>query len=236
MGALEAVGRRIPERWRRRWPAIRAVLVTYHVLALFVMSFPSPPSGMRRSAWDNPTVQNEFALWADRLSRLGWKMTTKELDDRLWAISGRYVAAREKAIAPFVPYGEYAGARQSWRMFVAPQRYPVRIEISVREGRKPWKKVFESRSPEHRWNAGLFEKYRLRRVMFATAWDKDARHFKMLCDWIALQAARDFPDATEVMIRQLRYRTPTPEEALAGKTILEGQYLNREVRSLGGLR
>lgn len=232
MAAFDAVRRRVPERWIKRWPAIRAVLVAYHVLALLVLSFPSPPSGMKRSAWENPTVQNEFKLWAERLSGLGWEMSTAELDAKLWDLSQSYVGAREKAIAPFVPYGEYAGARQSWRMFVAPQRFPVRLEVMVREGRGAWKKVYESRSEEHAWLAGLFEKYRLRRVVFATSWDRDGRHYKMLCDWIAAQVARDFPAATEVQIRQLRYRTPTPAEALEGKTVLEGQYQGREIRKL----
>jgi hypothetical protein len=232
MSTRDAIRRRIPSSWVKRWPAVRAVLVTYHVLALVVLSFPSPPSGMQRSAWENPTVQNEFKLWAARISSLGWELDAKSLDALLWDVSKKYVAGREKVVAPFDPYTTYTGARQSWRMFVAPQRFPVRIEVSVREGSRPWQKVYESRSAEHAWLAHLLEKYRLRRIVFATAWDKDARQFKMLCDWLAKQAARDFPAATEVMIRQQRYRTPTPEEALLGKTILEGQYLAREVRKL----
>ncbi len=87
----------------------------------------------------------------------------------------------------------------------------MRIEISVREGGE-WRKVYESRAPEDAWLHPIFEKYRMRRVVYATAWD-NPRHFKHLCDWIATQAARDFPNATEVMIRHLRYRTPTPAEA-----------------------
>lgn len=232
MSPLDAIRRRIPERWVQRWPAIRAVLVAYHVLGLVVVSFPSPPSGMQRSAWQNPTVQNEFTLWAERLSSMGWKMTTAELESNLWALSTRYVAGREKVTKPWEAYVTYSGARQSWRMFVAPQRYPVRIEISVREGAGAWRKVYESRSQEHQWLSHLLEKYRLRRVVFATAWDKDARHFKMFCDWIAKQAARDFPGATEVQIRELRYRTPTPEEALAGRTRLEEKAIARETRKL----
>jgi hypothetical protein len=234
MSVLDRIRDRIPERWARRWPAIRAVLVTYHVLALVVLSFPSPPSGMQRSQWENPTVQNEFELWAERLSSLGWEMSTKELDSMLWELSKRYVAGREKVTAPFASYVTYSGAQQSWRMFVAPQRYPVRIDVSVREGAGQWRKVYESRSEELVWLSHLLEQYRLRRVVFATAWDKDARQFKMLCDWIATQAARDFPSATEVMIRQLRYRTPTPEEALSGQTTPEGKFVARETRKLQG--
>lgn len=232
MAALDAVRRRIPERWARRWPVVRAVLVGYHVLALVVLSFPTPPSGMQRSAWENPTVQNEFKLWAERLSALGWEMSARELDWMLWGFSKKYVAGREKVAAPFDGYATYGGVRQSWRMFVAPQRYPVRIEVSVRQGAGAWRKVYESRSEEHRWLSHVFEKYRMRRVVFATAWEKEGRQFKMLCDWIAGQAARDFPAATEVQIRQIRYRTPAPEEALAGKTSLEDKVLLRESRKL----
>jgi hypothetical protein len=63
MSLADAIRRRIPERWIRSWPTLRAVLVGYHVLAVLVLSFPAPPSNMRREAWDNPTVQREFQLW-----------------------------------------------------------------------------------------------------------------------------------------------------------------------------
>ncbi|MEZ4294508.1 MAG: hypothetical protein R3B70_06000 [Polyangiaceae bacterium] len=234
MAVSSAIRRRVPERLVKAWPTIRAVLVAYHVLAVVVLSFPAPPSGMKRSSWDHPTVQNEFRLWADRLSSVGWKMTPKEFDAMLWSLSGKVVSAREKVIAPFDPYTVYSGARQSWRMFVAPQRYPVRIEVSVREGRGPWRKLYASRSDEHTWRADTFERYRMRRVVFQTAWDAQGRHFKMLCDWIAAQAAKDFPDATELMVEQIRYRTPDPAEALEGKTVLEPKRLAREVRKLAG--
>lgn len=232
MAVLDAIRQRIPERWVKRWPTVRAVLVTYHVLALLVLSFPTPPSGMQRAAWQNPTVQNEFQLWSARISSLGVDMDAKKLDALLWDFSMKYVAGREKVAAPFEPYTRYSGARQSWRMFVAPQRFPIRIEILVRQPDKSWKKVYETRSKEHTWLAHLLEKYRLRRVVFSTAWDQENRHFKMLCDWLAVQAARDFPDGMELQVRQIRYRTPSPEEALAGKEMLETSTIAREIRKL----
>jgi hypothetical protein len=161
---------------------------------------------------------------------VGIHKTTKELDGDLYALAKSYLSVRDKVVAPFEPYSTYAGVRQSWRMFVGPQRFPVRIEVSVREG-GDWRKVYESRAPEDAWLHPIFEKYRMRRVVYATAWD-NPRHFKHLCDWIATQAARDFPNATEVMIRHLRYRTPTPAEALAGQTTLESKYVAKETRKL----
>lgn len=236
MSFRDAVLRRVPESWVKRWPTIRAVLVAYHVLAVVILSFPSPPSGMKHSTWENPTVQNEFRLWADRFSGVGVHITPAELDAKLWDLSGKIVAARETVTVPFLPYGNYLGPRQSWRMFVAPQRYPVKIEISIRDKPGAWKKIYESRSEEHNWMSGTFEKYRIRRIVFQMAWDKDLRHFKMFCDWVATQAARDFPSAVEVMVVQTRYRTPSPEEALAGKVALDPEVLARETRKLKGAK
>ena len=231
MSLRDSVHRRIPESWIRAWPTVRAILVTYHVLAVLVLSFPSPPANLNRGAWENPTVQNEFRLWAERLRSVGVSTTPAELDKDLYALAKRYLAARDKVITPFEPYSTYAGVRESWRMFVGPQRYPVRIEISVREGGQ-WRKVYESRAAPGAWREATFERYRMRRVVYATAWD-NPRQFKQLCDWIAVQAGRDFPGATEVMIRHLRYRTPTPAEALEGKSTLESKYVARETRKLG---
>lgn len=232
MSLGDAVRRRIPDRWIQRWPAVRAVLVAYHVLAVILVAFPSPPGNLSRGAWDNPTIQNEFRLFAERLRAVGVHKTPKELDADLYALAKKYLSVRDKVTAPFAPYATYAGVRQSWRMFVGPQRYPVRIEVNIRD--KPggeWRKVYESRAPEDAWLHATFEKYRMRRVVYATAWD-NPRQFKQLCDWIAARAARDFPQAVEVMIRHLRYRTPTPAEALAGETTLEPKYTAKEIRKL----
>jgi hypothetical protein len=223
------------DRWARRWPTIRAALVTYHVLAVVVLAFPSPGGVMHRPSWENPTVQNEFRIWSERLRSLGLDMTQRELDRTLWDASKRYLRARDHVIAPFTPYATYAGVRQSWRLFVAPQRYPVRLEIAVREQGK-WRDVYVTRSSEHTWLRETLNLYRMRRASFQTAWDRERPHFNTLCDWLADRAARDFPEATELMVRQLRYRTPAPAEARAGQTVLEPKYLAREVRDLGSRR
>ncbi|EYF07982.1 hypothetical protein [Chondromyces apiculatus] len=237
MSLLGALRARIPERWTQRWtaawPTLRAVLVTFHVLTVFVLSFPSPGAVMQRSSWNNPTVQNEFRLWTQRVQDFGIDLTQKELEDHLWELATRYLAVRRETDAPFRPYAEYFGVRQSWRLFVAPQRYPVRVEVSIRSGEgDTWRLIYQSRSDEHTWRAGQLNRYRLRRAMFQTAWERERAAFMTFCDWIADQAAHDFPDATEVMVRQLRYRTPAPAEARAGETILEPTYLSREIRDL----
>ncbi|HSN99635.1 MAG TPA: hypothetical protein VLS89_15175 [Candidatus Nanopelagicales bacterium] len=235
MSRLDALRARIPESWVKRWPTVRAVLVTYHVLAVVVLAFPTPGAVMQRSSWNNPTAQNEFRLWSERLRGVGVDLRQEQLEDWLWHFAHRYLEVRRTTDAPFRPYAEYAGVRQSWRLFVAPQRYPVRVEILVKEG-NAFRLVYQSSSPEHRWFAEKLERYRMRRSMFQTAWEKERAAFMTFCDWIADQAARDFPDATEVMVRQLRYRTPAPAEARAGETILEPKYISREIRDLRSRR
>lgn len=235
MSLAEALRRRVPERWARRWPTIRAALVTYHALAVVLVAFPSPPpNNMSRASWENPTVQNELKQWAERLRGAGVDITTEQLDARLYALAKRYLAVRERVIAPFEPYGTYLGARQNWQLFVAPQRYPVKLEVSVREG-GAWRTVYASRSSEHTWRADLFEHYRMRRVLLFITWEGD-RDFKSFCDFVAARAAEDFPGATDVMIDKIRYRTPTPEEALAGVETPESKRIGREQRRLGAKR
>lgn len=229
--SLTDATRRIQERWGPRWPAIRAALVGFHVLAVLVLAFPSPPSNLKRTAWENPTVQDEIRSWSEALRTLGVDISASELDSAAYGLARRYVAARSKVIAPFEPYATYAGVRQNWHLFAGPQRYPMRLEVSVREGGL-WRKVYETRSDEATWSSSLFERYRMRRLISLTLW-KEPTQFVELADWIAARAARDFPTATAVMVRQYRYHTPTPAEALSGKTELEGKYISREVRNLG---
>lgn len=235
MALTDAIRARIPDALRRRWPSIRAALVAFHVAAVVVLSLPSPGGVMQRSSWDDPTVQNEFRIWSDRLRGVGVDVSPVRLDRWLWDVAQRWLSVREGITAPFQPYTTYAGTRQSWRMFSAPQRYPVRLEISVREP-SGWRKVYETRSQELAWERDTFDAYRMRRVVFMTGWDKERRNFETLCDWIARRAARDFPEATEVMVRQQKYRTPVPAEARAGQRVLEPKYIGHEVRDLRRLR
>ena len=51
----------------RAWPHIRALLISVHVLAVILGALPAPSGGMKRGAWRDPTVQDEFAAWRGRL-------------------------------------------------------------------------------------------------------------------------------------------------------------------------
>jgi hypothetical protein len=225
----------LPRPVKERWPTIRAVLIGYHVIAVCVLGFPAPAGVMDKSAWKEPSVQNELRIWAERANSVGFSWTQDEFEQLLWDFSKTFLAGRKEVLRPFVPYAEYLGTRQDWRMFSAPHRYPSRNEIHVRIGGE-WKPVFVSRSDEHTWNRFLFDHHRIRRLNFLHAWKKYGRRYKTFTHFVARKAAADFPEADQVRVRFYKYRTPTPEERRAGHDGFDGKYIHRRVHKLDEFR
>lgn len=200
----------------RAWPHVRAALVGLHILAIILLATPSPAVGLRRSLWKDPTVQQEFAAWHERLAGLGLTWSEPELEDHLWNFAVGWEKYRSALLTPFNPYGRYLGASQSWRMFVAPHRYPTRLAIDLREN-GIWRVIFQERSDECAWRRSLFDHDRMRSVIFRLGWPQYKKSWGDFSRWIAGMAAEDFPAADMVRTRMFKYRTPSPEEVLAGK-------------------
>lgn len=192
---------------------LRAVLIALHLFAVAAMAFPSASGGMSRAAWKDPTVQDEFAAWNGRLQALGWTGTTEALQDTAWEVVSAYEHGRSALLAPFQPYYVYCGTAQSWRMFVAPHRYPGRLHIDVQETGL-WKPIYEARSAELTWRAKQLDHDRFRSAIFRYAWPNYARSYREFGAWVARQVRQDFPAATRVRTRFYRYRTPSPTEVL----------------------
>lgn len=216
------------------WPTIRAVLVGLHVLGVVLMATPSPSVGMRRSLWKEPTVQQEFKAWHGRFQAMGIAWTQQEMEDALWEFARAYEGARSGVVAPFKPYGRYLGTNQSWRMFVAPHRFPTRLSIDLEEG-GAWRTIYEERSPEATWRARTFDHDRMRSVIFRLGWPQYKKPWESFSRWVAERAAEDFPEATRLRTRMFKYRTLSPAEARAGVEP-EGKYQQEQVFELAKLR
>lgn len=212
------------------WRQVRAVLVALHCIAVISMAMPAPGGALRRSAWQDPTVQGEFEAWTDRLNALGAGITKDELEDALWEITKTWLSARSTALAPFQPYYKYAGTVQSWRMFVAPHRYPTRIEVAVREADE-WRTVYVARSNEYTWNQRFFDHDRMRAAVFRYGWRSFRSTYYQFVDHLAREAKRDFPEATALRVRFYKYRTASAEEVLTHREP-EGQYIFTRQRAL----
>jgi hypothetical protein len=221
-----------------KWFAhVRALLVALHLLAVTLMALPSVGEGMFRSAWQAPTVQEEFADWTARLNRCGIPITQRQFEDDLFDTASAYESARGEALSPFGPYYDWCGTLQSWRMFAGPQRYPSRLEIDVEEGGS-WRPVYVKSDPKNAWLAVRLDHYRMRPFVYRLSWYRYAPEFPdfdELARWVAARAAHDFPDASRVRVRFFNYRTPSPDEVKAGLPVT-GEFTPDEVLDLGAWR
>lgn len=195
----------------------RAAFVAFHVLAVLTVAVPSVGSGLNRSAWRTATVQDEFRTWTTRLNGWGVKVTPQRLEDVLWDFAVAYEGGRRKVLTPMLPYLRYTGTAQSWRMFVAPHRYPGRLLVEVDQG-EGWEPIYRARSPDLTWRRGWFDHDRTRAAVFRYAWRHYRRHRRAFAEWVTRKAALDYPDATRVRVSFERYRTLSPEQVRAGET------------------
>jgi hypothetical protein len=198
-----------------RFAYARGAFVALHVFAVTAMAMPSAGSGLTRSAWADPTVQGEFQSWTTRLNGMGANLTVKQLEDKLWTIASGFESARETVLYPFMPYYTYCGTWQSWKMFVAPHRFPGRLEIDVDHG-TGWEPLYVARSADHTWKRSWLDHDRTRAALFRYSW----KHYRIsrgeFTDWVARTLAKEDQAATRVRVSWQRYRTASPEEVLSG--------------------
>jgi hypothetical protein len=197
------------------WPHLRAFLIAAHVVAIVLMALPAPGGGMNRASWADPTPQAEFKIWNSRLGAVGYELSDKEFEDRLWDLAVEFMKVRDGVLDPFDPYYRWCGTYQSWRMFVAPAIFPDRLWIEVHENGE-WKPVFVERSWTYTWLWVQLGQDRMRSATFRYAWKPYKKTYVQFADWIAAQAARDFPNADKVRTKYEQGASPTPQQARAG--------------------
>lgn len=229
------------------WQHLLAAFVLFHVVGAVLMAAPSPEGSLRRSAWKEPTAQAEFHAWAEGVRSMGIDVTDKEFEDFLWDVGKKYVDIKKTILTPYAKYAHYSGARQGWRMFVAPHRNPstinVDIELPTDDGTYQWKNVYGSETgllgPDHdysgQWRSRQFRHNRVAKTIFLSGWKFRRNRYREFAHWIAEMAAKDFPNAKRVRIRMFRFKTLTPEEVMAGK-VEEGRFHNTRTFDLDRIR
>jgi hypothetical protein len=206
----------------------RALFVALHLLAITAMAMPSAGLGLNRRAWKDPTVQGEFAAWTERLGGWGIDLTVPELEDLLWGCASGYEEVRDAVLEPFQPYFRHTGTWQSWKMFVAPHRYPSRLEIEVDRG-NGFEPVFVERSATAEWMRPWFDHDRMRSAVFRYGWAHYRTSRGVFADWVYERALDDFDDVRAVRVVFVKYRTPSPADVRAGVPAEENRDL-AEVR------
>lgn len=188
--------------------ALRALLVTMHVLVVVLSAVPSPEGGMDRRSWEEPTVRAELKVWAQRLGQ-----PEEVFKERLWGLAKGYSAGLDVVLAPVRRYERLTGTAQSWKMFVAPHRFPARLRIEARGAADAdWERVYEARSEEATWMRRALDHERLRASVFRWSWPRYRTVYRHGCEALARKIFSERPDLSEVRCSLGRSRSPSAEE------------------------
>lgn len=201
------------------WPQLRAAFVAFHLAAITLSALPTPEGGMNRGNWADPTVQAELDAWAGRFGA-----DPDTFEERLWTFAQAYVEGYRVLLAPFLPYEELAGTEQSWKMFVAPHKFPTRLQIGARAGEGEWRTLFEEGSLTATWRRSLLRTERLRSATFRWGWPNFAGAWSRGCTALARLAFADDPSLMEVRCRFWKARSASPAEARSG-ALPEGRWI-----------
>lgn len=215
------------DRW---WPQVRACLVAVHLVAITLSALPSPEGGLNRKNWADDTVQAEFSAWADRFG-----MEPKAFEDALWEFANAYNRGYKRLLTPVKPYERLVGSEQSWKMFIAPHRFPTRLDIDGRAENGEWSVLYAESSPTAVWRKDLLRLERLRSAIFRWGWPDYGTAWGKGCAALAALAFADFPELAEVRCRFWKAKSPSPAEATSGE-LPDGKWISPRLvrRSKGG--
>jgi hypothetical protein len=196
-------------------------LLALHLVAIGVGALPAV-QGLTKAAWKGPSFQRGLDQWVAGLEGIGIDVERQELQDFLWVLANGYQDARRTLQTPFRPYYRWAGTRQTWNLFTAPDHAPSRLEIDVEED-GAWRPVFVARSDEHTWQRRTLDDVRLRKAAYWMGWPRGEQPLRRLADALAPLAARDFPGATRLRLRVMRVKTRSVAEVREGVPATERQ-------------
>lgn len=188
-----------------------AAFVLWHALAMAVSSLPSPGRGINRTYWSEPTVQAEMKAWATMLHA-----DPATFQDRVYNAARALQKAKTAVYEPFKPWLVATNTVQSWKMFVAPHRFPARPEVAVRQGEGEWQTVYGEGDATATWRRERFRTERMRAATFAWGWPQANARWKAACRAFAGELFIERPDIDGVRCRFLKGRSPSPDEVLAG--------------------
>lgn len=202
-----------------------AAFVLWHALAVLASSLPSPGRGVNRSYWSEPTVQAEFQAWA---TALGTDLVT--FQDGLYVAAVNVQAAVRAANAPFRQYLSVTNTAQSWKMFVAPHRFPTRLQLRAQGSDGSWAVVYEEGDDAPRWRGERFATERMRAAVFAWGWPQNKKRWASACAGFARDYFAETAEAAAFQCRFGKGASLSAAQVLAGETLKEEWVLERMVK------
>lgn len=204
------------------WPHVRALLISFHVAMVVVMSLPTPDAMLSGMGWESANVQAELGRWVTGLARVGVHTTPEALGSSVRQRAESYRGVHSALTAPFATYSRTSGALQGWVMFAKPQRHPAELHIDLSDG-TTWRPLYRPHSSTHDFWGERLRHHRMRKQLGRFARTFDMPTYDRLAGFLALQVARAYPEERLVRVRLYRYATLRPEAARAGEVPI-GEY------------
>lgn len=189
---------------------LRAVFVLFHLSAITIAALPSTRGWTRPEDWQSPEARAELGSWAARL-----RTDPEQLSRSLYGLAVTWSATHRAMTRPFEPYHACCGTEQGWRLFVAPNRFPLVVHIDVREG-STWRPIYREHSGEHDWIGHVLRSDRMRALIHLYGRPGRGQNLQALVGWLANRAATSFPEASAIRVRHLQGRLPNPVELRSG--------------------
>ncbi|MSQ01606.1 MAG: hypothetical protein EXR71_06905 [Myxococcales bacterium] len=202
-----------------------AAFVLWHALAMLASSLPSPGRGVNRSYWSEPTVQAEFQAWADVF---GTDMAT--FQDGLYVVAVKVQWAVRSANAPFREWLWVTNTVQSWKMFVAPHRFPTRLQLRAQRSDRSWAVVYEEGDDAPKWRGERFATERMRAAVFAWGWPQNKKRWASACSGFAREYFAEVAEAEAFQCRFGKGASLSAAQVLGGETLKEEWVLERTVQ------
>lgn len=190
---------------------LRAVAITVALVANAVYALPIPPA-ITATKIEEEGRQRDLLMWEELLARVGLTIEHDRLEELVVTTTTALADGHRLLKTPFRPVFDLLGADQSWALFASATTRPERLEVAVlRKGSEDWEILLRRLDPCCTWHEGQLEYRRIRGV-----WDGQNKRprpaYKGLTKWIADRVFEEMPDAAQVRVRLIRYRSTYPWE------------------------
>jgi hypothetical protein len=188
---------------------LRAAIIAYFVFFNVLAALPTlgVPSAERL---ERPFEQAELRRWRSMLAALGIELSEQRLTQLYLSLARGALDAHRLALEPIAGFVSLTQTAQGWRLFGTPDEDRSVLRISALAGERE-EVLYESLSPEHRWNADRLE-YRRVRAAYNPSRAGPPPTYEGLGLRLSEQVFAQRPEVSRVRIALERSRIPLPGE------------------------
>lgn len=190
------------------WPTIRAALLLAVILAHGVVAIPSGPR-VTAASLRTEAAQREVEVWMRLAGPLGF--SREGFEATVITASDRWVSANEVVSKPIRAVLRVFRQGQSWGLFAATDRDPLRLEVRGRTADGTERLLYRRLSREHTFLRPWLDFRRVRGVFDLSSKTLPPR-YKNFGRWVAARAFEAHPDLVEVTVTQVEFQVRLPHE------------------------